>query len=318
MTQSGDAEGYEGNAQSFRILTKLSSRFDGCPGLDLTRATLAAGLKYPWTRDRTVPKRAKKWSAYESEKSDFDFARELHPHDAKSGEAELMDWADDIAYSVHDLEDFHRCGALPWHRIFSTEGESELVSRALGAWWAAPTNGQGRLNEAYRSLKSLMLGTFAELIETPYEGTLRQRQQLRTMNSTLIGRYVRAITLKPADKVGDDHVVVQFNEEMKDEVLILKQITRDYIIGNPTLAAQQKGQGRIIKELFEDLLTDSKPQQPPNYLPHRLRFFWDDTQVSPARIVADCIASLSESEAVGLHGRLRGLSSGSVLDPIVR
>jgi len=99
---SGDEEGYEGNAQSFRIITKLAVRFEGCDGLDLTRATLAATLKYPWTRDKNDPKKTKKWSVYNSEQDDFEFARTLNRGEKKTLEAELMDWADDIAYSVHD------------------------------------------------------------------------------------------------------------------------------------------------------------------------------------------------------------------------
>ena len=112
-----DSEGFEGNAQSFRIVTKLTVRFSWCDGLNLTRATLGALLKYPWARD--ILKNEKnsiksiKWGYYISEKEDFDFCRENLIQDVKTVEAVLMDWADDISYSVHDLEDFHRCNQIP-------------------------------------------------------------------------------------------------------------------------------------------------------------------------------------------------------------
>ena len=109
--------GFEGNAQSFRIVTRLASRSPGYPGLDLTRATLAATLKYPWLRGAN-PKNRKKWGAYPSEREDFDFAARLLPRpNQPTIEARLMDWADDITYSVHDLEDFFRAGRIPLHLL---------------------------------------------------------------------------------------------------------------------------------------------------------------------------------------------------------
>jgi dGTPase len=93
--------GFEGNAQSFRILTKLAFRSADYRGLDLTRATLAAVLKYPWLKGEN-PQNLDKFGAYESERKDFEFARELYPNRfAQTIEAALMDWADDITYSIH-------------------------------------------------------------------------------------------------------------------------------------------------------------------------------------------------------------------------
>jgi dGTPase len=134
------------------------------------------------------------------------------------------------------------------------------------------------------------------------------------MTSGLIGRYIRAAKLQQPDGNGKC-VVIETDEA--DEVLILKQITRDYIINNPSLAAQQKGQEHLLNTLFKQLHKDSA-KTVPNYLPHRLRYLWDYAPNNRARFVADCIASLTEAEAIALHARLQGLSSGSVLDPIVR
>ena len=102
MVKQHDPDGFEGNSQSFRILTKLAVRFEH-PGLDLTRATLAAVIKYPWYRENEDIKKKDKWGSYRSESEDFSFARECFSHENKTAEAEIMDWADDVAYSVHDL-----------------------------------------------------------------------------------------------------------------------------------------------------------------------------------------------------------------------
>lgn len=314
LVSEHDRNGFEGNAQSFRILTKLAVRFEECPGLDLTRATLAATIKYPWIREPDNPKRSKKWNAYASEADDFTFAREHCEGDGKTAEADLMDWADDIAYSVHDLEDFHRCGALPWHRIIDGDQTAQVIERARSNWYDAPLDAAGRLREAMRNLSAFLRGGFGQLLYEPYEASRSQRQQLRTMTSQLIGRYIMAVKLSERSEDGS---FVRINPEEADEVKILKQITRDYIINNPSLAAQQKGQERILRALFQDLHTDST-KGPPSYLPPRLKYLWEASGEAPARFAADCIASLTEAEAVALHGRLQGISSGSVLDPIAR
>ena len=209
-----------------------------------------------------------------------------------------MDWADDIAYSVHDLEDFHRCDILPWHRILGDQSE-QIVHRADESWFRKPRDSLGRLREALRSLADFLKGSFAELIYEPYEGARHQRQQLRTVTPQLIGRYIHAAKLQEPDETGKSVII---SAEEADEVLILKQITRDYIISNPSLAAQQRGQERIIRTLFSDLIDGSKNGFP-KYLPARLRYLWHEAEAKPARFVADCIASLTEAEAVGLHNR---------------
>ena len=109
LRAGGLSDGFEGNAQSFRILTKLAIRSERHPGLNLTRATLDAAMKYPWQRHPGDTK----FAAYLTETDDFNFARTLSRTSTRSLDAEIMDWADDIAYSVHDLEDFYKAGLLP-------------------------------------------------------------------------------------------------------------------------------------------------------------------------------------------------------------
>lgn len=311
VKQHGDGDGFEGNAQSFRIVTKLSIRFPEHDGIDLTRATLAACLKYPWFRGK-AGKEARKWSAYQSERADFEFARAYHQHTEKTLEAELMDWADDVAYSVHDLEDFHRCSALPWQRVFSEK--DLIIDHAMGLD-TDPKRREG-LEAAHARLKEFFEGTYSELLNAPYEGDREQREQLRRMTSQLIGTYIGAVSIN-TDR--SSNAAVTFNDEYVAEVQVLKQITRDYIIGSPTLAAQQHGQKKIVRELYDAFTSElDRPSGYPSFLPVRLRYLRPIAGTSTARFVADCIASLSESEAIALHSRLTGSVIGSVLDPIVR
>lgn len=313
LTLPHDPGGFEGNAQSFRILTKLAVRFENCPGLDLTRATLAACLKYPWTRDPKIASRASKWSVYETEREDFDFARLSSVLESRTAEAELMDWADDIAYSVHDLEDFHRCQFLPWREIFGPVGRTRLVEATM----AKPTSRAGknkrRLEVAHRRLSQLVLGTVGDLLNEPYEATREQRRAIRLMTSAFIGHFIRSTKLRVPT---GGQSALEIPEEVRSQIEILKQITRTYILSAPALAAQQRGQQRVLTELFEDLYEPGAER----YLPRKFAYLFDG-DVGPAtkaRLVSDCISSLTEHETIALHGRLRGSASGSLLDPIVR
>ncbi|MDK4704349.1 dNTP triphosphohydrolase [Rhizobium sp. CNPSo 4062] len=305
--QYGEPDGFEGNAQTFRILTRLAIRFQEHGGLNLTRATLAATLKYPWLRDTTNPDRSKKWSAYKADADAFFFARASQSDGVRTTEAALMDWADDIAYSVHDLEDFHRCGAIPWIEVFAEE--DQLVENALARWHGAPRGAKTALTSAVHRLKSFFFDTYLLFYER-YEGRAQQRFELRNITSTLIGRFINA-----ASVTKDGIVKISRNEQA--EVLILKQIFRDIIIDSPTLRAQQHGQRRILADLYNVIYAESQGSYPV-FLPIRLRYLWDLSDNSKARFTADCIASLTEREAVGMHSRLFGTSDSSVLDPIVR
>jgi dGTPase len=122
--------GFNGNAQSFRIVNTLGARASDYWGLNLTRRTLNAILKYPWLRNTQDPKRSKKWGAYEHEKPAFRFAREGSDNDEPSVEASIMDWSDDVTYAVHDLEDFFRIGLIPLDRLIDPNGdERRFASR---------------------------------------------------------------------------------------------------------------------------------------------------------------------------------------------
>jgi dGTPase len=299
-------DGFEGNAQSFRIITKLAVRKEDYNGMNLTRATLAASLKYPWTRGRDKGTfKNKKWSVYSLEEKEFKIARKYHKGEEKTVEAQLMEWADDIAYSVHDLEDFHRCGAVPWSEIFNSQvGKARIIS-------AMPK--EPDYERSFDNLKSAIFDVFGEILRERYEGTRRQRRVLRNMTSNLIGLYINSISLSEDGGI----VRAKVEDESRLQVAILKQITKDHIISTPSLAAQQIGYAKIIAELYK-IFHDESKEGVPAFTPIRLRYLWDLAQGSKPRFAADCIASMTEDEAAGIHARLTGYASGSVLDPIIR
>lgn len=306
-------EGFEGNAQSFRILTKLAVRYGQWSGLDLTRATLAATLKYPWHRDKQVKKKKKKWSAYMSEKDDFDFATEFLPNETRSIEAALMDWADDIAYSVHDLEDFHRAGIIPWQEILSEGNEDRLIERVVHAWFDAPSDAVAQVRASIRRLRET-LTPFPAVTREIYNGSRDQRRQIRNLTSILIGNYVRSVELVE----GEGETALRINSESATDVRLLKELARQYVIGLPALHAQQAGQRKIVRSLFEIFLSEGKAERFSAF-PKRLESIWiEHCADDPARLACDSVVALTENEATRLYSRFMGTESGTILDPIVR
>jgi dGTPase len=317
-----DFEGFEGNPQSFRIVTRLAMRSFEDDGLNLTRATLNAVLKYPWLRE-AVGDRSEKWGAYHSERQIFEWARraDVPAKDVKCAEAEIMDWADDIAYSVHDVEDFFRANLIPLDRL--SESDSEQTAFYERAKDHIKIVDSGKKRKLTSNEQAALFKRFQESIaplfpSEQFEGKRQQRAILRTFTSALIGRYVDAIHLR--DPTAGNPRAVTIDPEIELEVNLLKELTWVYVIRNPALAAQQWGQKRLIKGLF-DTFREAAEEREPNVFPLsardqllKLRSEGKDDDASRTRLVVDLIASMTETQALEMYQKLTGLMPGSGLD----
>lgn len=321
-----DAEGFEGNAQSFRIVSELAFRSSGLKGLNLTRGTLRAILKYPWTYKKRPKDKQEKWGAYQSEIASFIFAtgnKDGGPV-PRSAAAELMDWSDDLTYAVHDVEDFYRAGLIPLQLMRpSEEGKRSDPERDrfLQYIW----DRRERISELKDTTQQELDRIFADLIfahftiNRPYDGTREQRGRLRTFTSGLVNRYINGLTL---DMV-DGSIVARIDPGQKKEIAILKQLTWCYVIEAPGLAVQQHAQKQVIRYLF-GVFKNEVRRSPSNLLPpyfkQRLK---DVTSIEgeggsgSRRIVCDLIAGMTETQAIALYQRLNGIVSGSPLDRIL-
>jgi dGTPase len=300
-------DGYEGNAQTLRIVEKLSVRRSG-PGLDLSPRTLDAILKYPWMSDHV--KATKKWGAYLTEKDAFARARAGNVSTDQSVEAAIMDWADDISYAVHDMEDFLRAGFIRLDRLKDSKVEREefvaLADQELADdphWDSA---------SALDTFNELM-----ELVPVPLTaiGTTAHRQSVSRLGSFFIARYVDNSQIVNS---GSFHVPVGYRRE----VMLLKQLTWQNVIEDATLTTMQMGQVRIIETLYEALYDWLKLETKRQRLPTRLREMYTVSEMEEhvnddarrGRVVADYIAQLTEEQAIDLHSRLAGSARGSIHD----
>jgi dGTPase len=266
-------------------------------------------------QDRTGHQ-SEKYGAYDADEELLKFAREgALPAGAKSVEAAIMDHADAIAYSVHDLDDFYRAGLVPLEELASSEGEfGAFVER-----W----KGRGRLPageiDAHAEAFQRLLQQLA--LRRRYAGTWADRAVIRTWTSTLIGQFVDTVTLQAPDESGT--VLVRDPDQLR-EMNFLQALIWDYVILNPRLATQQAGQRRIIDLLFTTYL-DAVKKRDRGIIPGRFHWELEDLprgddlpHALETRLAVDIVSSFTDTQAVIMYRRLLGAEPGSVVELLHR
>lgn len=311
-----DRDGFDGNAQSFRIVTALAVRYyalERIPGLNLTRATLHAMLKYP-NGQIEAGGRARKWGYFATESDDADFALGLAPAgrtSERSIEADIMDCADDITFGVHDIEDFVRAGLLPIHLL--REGIDE---RARFIERLSTDEGVGLSVEDIE----IALESF-EVTEIRYDGRHASLAAMSEFRSEMIDRLVTALGV--TTEAGWPQLAIP--DATRRQIKVLRALTQYFVIDSPAVQRQRYGQRRLIRELFDiyasQAIVGGKDrwqalQVFPMSYQERLTQQGDDLRTI-RRTVADLIAGMSESQLVDSYAKLTGQTLGSVVDPVL-
>jgi dGTPase len=309
------ADGFEGNAQSYRIVTSTEIRGQATIGLNLTNAVRAAILKYPWTRHdkprfMDPPPRgaapapddraggSAKFGAYATEADDMRAARVPFAGRIadwqQTVEASVMDTADDIAYAIHDLEDVHRVGVLQqgavatelmaWQRwgnetdLARAGGAIESLRRQLhrkDAWMAD--------DEAFAGAIELVRAELVDgLLARPFDGSLEAEAQVAAFSATWTRRLVESIELTGQPAVRSGHV--QLSPAQWHEVQILKFVQNRFVLARPDLALHQRGQARLLADLVDALLSWLSDPDEEERLPKRLR---DLVELADAELPGD-------------------------------
>jgi dGTPase len=318
---------FEGNAQSFRIVTRLAQRAGGS-GLNLTRQTLNGILKYPWRWWREDPlldgKRERKWGYYKPDHAAYQFARDFSEGSdddehvpERSIEALIMEWADDLTYAVHDVDDFFRAGLIPLHRL-SKERDDEVkrLRELLEDARHADPKGWGKYSvDEYVGTVAAVTGYFAPT--GAYHQTRDHRRLMRRFDSELITRYLGAFRVE--DVPASETVRVFVDPGVVREVEALKMLVRVYVIRRPGLAIAQHGQQRIVEDLFEEYFEASEEGKKGDrrlFPPGTQRVLEEGSNDNGyrARVVIDLVAGLTENTALELHRRLFGEGARLALD----
>ena len=315
--EAGLSDGFEGNAQSFRILTRLAIHRIDYYGLNLTKATLNAVLKYPWMRSPdSTNKRHHKYSVYSLDRQAFKFVKP-EAKDTQSIEASIMDFADDITYSVHDLEDFYLAGLIPLE-LLATDWDE--LDRFISEWLRErPHNRVAKVVKANPHRFQNFLNATYNLKGQYRPGSFEQKAQIKRISSQLIQTYIHSVEL--STEYGD-RGYLKYNRNREEELKFLQRIVWSYVISDPRLSTQRYGQKRIVKTLFEIYLEAIRDRDL-SFIPARfVKEFLEieqnhgNTKMTPekTRMAVDIIAGLSEAEAVVQYRRLIGVSQGSFFD----
>ncbi|MFM1986091.1 MAG: hypothetical protein RIS18_308, partial [Actinomycetota bacterium] len=281
--------GFEGNAQTFRLLTRLESKTirDGRSlGLNLTRATLDASTKYPWGFDGSNPK----FGFYDEDKEIFDWVRLKAKDKSKVFEAQVMDIADDIAYSVHDIEDAIYGQHFSPLALNAEPEFNEVVKLARNEY--APDIADDKLSQALKSLISQNWWV------SSFTATQVDMASLKNMTSHLIGKFTEEI--EQATKLGNDaknltrykaNLVVPL--ETKAQIAVLKAVVNLFVMQRKGAAENYAKEQNLILSIVEGLQKNPGKLDPQ----FKLQYESASNDKSAKRAVIDQVASLTDSSA---------------------
>lgn len=310
---SGSCGGFEGNAQTLRILTRLEAKTVDAAGrsvgLNLTRATLDAATKYPWPRatsgdpygahaDGTL-RTVRKFGVYDDDLPVFTWLRAGAEGDRRCLEAQVMDLSDDVAYSVHDLEDGVVAGKIDLARL-DDSGERKALWDTVRDWYL-PAVDDAELDDALGRLRAM-----AEWPQGSYGGSRGSMAALKNLTSALIGSFCSSVRdatraaygSEPLSRYAADLVVPS---DTALAIGVLKGVAAHYVMRSDERVAILERQREVLTELVAALVARGPAELQPS---HRADFAEAGSDAARLRAIVDQVASLTDASALAWHARL--------------
>jgi dGTPase len=296
--------GFEGNAQTLRLLTRLEPKVFGSDGhsfgLNLTRASLDASTKYPWPAQQSVPDPSgrEKFGFYADDVAVFEWMREGSPSRQRCIEAQVMDLSDDIAYSVHDFEDAVVNGYVDVRSLGARVNHDELVDSMFE--WIGGEHSHDELIAAFDRQDS------HEVWLDTWDGSRAAQARLKNLTSQLIGRFAHA-AVHATRATHDQTSLVRFGgnivipREIEAEINVLKGIVAAFVMSTNSRQPMYTHQREVLTELADELVVRGA-----DALDHA---FADDFRKTSddgeqRRVIVDQVASLTDQSALAWYQRL--------------
>ncbi|MDO4911720.1 MAG: deoxyguanosinetriphosphate triphosphohydrolase [Corynebacterium sp.] len=289
--------GFEGNAQTLRILTRLEPkvmvegpRGPESMGLNLTRASLDAACKYPWVKTQPDGSVKQKYSCYDEDKEIFEWIRGGISDSARPPmEGQVMDWSDDIAYSVHDVEDGILSGRIKLDVLWDLIELAEIAEKGIERFG-------GTVDEYAEAAGRLNLLKPVGAVQN-FDGSLRSMVALKAMTSELVGRFVSATLTatregNPDIILGRHHGQLIIPPEALAEVRLLKTLAVLYVINEPSHQRHMERQRDRIATVYDYLERGAPGTLDPIFAAW---YQAAESEAEAQRVIIDQVASLTES-----------------------
>ena len=304
--------GFEGNAQTLRVVTRLEPKVIGAggvpAGLNLTRATLDAICKYPWVKagGPDLAKSTRKYSVYPDDAPVFAWMRQGAPAGRRCLEAQIMDLSDDIAYSVHDVEDAVATRKLDPADLFDDAHCSAVVASTLD--WYGPSVARSDLEEALERIVSMPVWLRS------FDGSYASLAHLKDATSELIGRFCSATVAATREAFGHEplgryRADLVVPREVRAEIQILKGMAVHYVMSPRETEPVYYQQRTLLADLVDALYEAGADALEPVFAAQWRAASDDGVRL---RAVIDQVASLTDVSASAWHARWCGMLSSQL------
>ncbi|MEJ0024287.1 MAG: deoxyguanosinetriphosphate triphosphohydrolase [Alphaproteobacteria bacterium] len=265
--------GFDHNAQTLRVLTRLEARYPRFDGLNLTWETLEGVVKH--NGPLVTPR--KKLEDLPVAIQEYARLQDLELHTWSGPEAQVAALADDIAYNNHDIDDGFRAGMF---------GIDDLAALPF-------------VGDMVRAVRA----EFPDISDDRWMAEVVRRLIGVRITDMITETHRRAVEMKPksAEAVrAADHALIAFSPEMHAHEAALRRFLFERMYSSPRVNHMMARARGIVRELFELY------RQDPSVLPEvwRARVENAGGEEEAARAICDYIAGMTDAFAIDEHRRL--------------